>query len=79
MNVNPGRSAVLLERQSRAAAEASRPPASNVNVINNNQQSQQSQAPGGTTTTIDPNNPGPTEPADSGSRYAMLFGMGMAA
>ena len=79
MNVNPGRSAVLLERQSRAAAEASRPSASNVNVINNNQQSQQSQAPGGTTTTIDPNNPGPTEPADSGSRYAMLFGMGMAA
>jgi hypothetical protein len=79
MNVNPGQRAVLLERQSRATIEASRPPASNVNVINNNQQSQQSQAPGGTTTTIDPNNPGPTEPADSGSRYAMLFGMGMAA
>jgi hypothetical protein len=79
MNVNPERSAVLLERQSRAAAEASRPPTPNVNVINNSQSQQQSVQSGSTSTTIDPNNPGPTEPADSGSRYAMLFEMGMAA
>ena len=28
---------------------------------------------------IDPNNPGPLEPADAGSRYPRLFGMGIAA
>ena len=75
MNGNPGpNNAAVLEQRSRAAAEASRPPASDVNVITNNQQSQQSQPPGGTNTTIDPNNPGPTEPPDARIRYDLVFG-----
>lgn len=69
------RSGVMLSNQSRAAAAAVRPTAPQVSVINNNQQSQQTG--GGSmsiTTTIDPNEPGPAEPIDSGTRYYQLFG-----
>jgi len=45
---------------------------------------QNTRAPGGQQRSdvipqIDPNNPGPLEPANAGSRYARLFGMGVAA
>ena len=62
-----------------AAAERTMPQAPPVSAGTGQTRSSGTQPRADVTPKIDPNNPGPLEPADAGSRYARLFGMDMAA